>query len=357
MTREELEILAEERGNPCVTLSLNTHRTYPEHLQDAILLRNLVKEAEERLMEEYNKRDVQSLLARLASLDEEVDIHHNLDSLHIFLSNDTEKMVRSPFPTQANEVHISGSFALKHLIKDFNGTEHYHVLLLAQSGVHLYEAVNDVITGEVRNDAFPFKEKHFHADGSNKSDSKAADDHMREFLNRVDKAVVSVYHTTGKHAVVISTEDTYAKLQQVADVPGVYYGFAPINYNDVAMHTLAQQAWTLLAGIHHNRRAEAIQEMKAAIGQGKVITDLKEIYQAALDGRADLLIANNSFRQAVRMHENGQFDLVEDAKAPGVIDDITGDIAREVLTRKGRAVFTDQDELQTVGEIALKVRY
>jgi hypothetical protein len=40
-----------------------------------------------------------------------------------------------------------------------------------------------------------------------------------------------------------------------------------------------------------------------------------------------------------------------------VIDDITGDIAREVLTRKGRAVFTDQDELQTVGEIALKVRY
>ncbi len=75
--------------------------------------------------------------------------------------------------------------------------------------------------------------------------------------------------------------------------------------------------------------------MKAAIGQGKVITDLKEIYQAAIDGRADLLIANNSFRQAVRMHANGQFDLVDDAKAPGVIDDITGDIAREVLTRKG----------------------
>ncbi len=176
-------------------------------------------------------------------------------------------------------------------------------------------------------------------------------------MNRVDKAVVSLYNTTKKHVVVISTEDTYAKLQHVADVPAVYYGFVPMNYNDVAMHTLAHQAWTLLANIHHNRRAAAIQEMKAAVGQGKVITDLKEIYQAALDGRADLLIANNSFRQAVRMHENGQFDLVEDANAPGVIDDITGDIAREVLTRKGRAVFTNQDDLQTVGEIALKVRY
>ncbi len=110
---------------------MNTHRTYPEHLQDAILLRNLVKEAEERLLAEYTKRDIQALLDRLASLDEEIDIHHNLDSLHIFLSNDTEKMVRSPFPTQANEVHISGSFALKHLIKDFNGTEHYHPLACA----------------------------------------------------------------------------------------------------------------------------------------------------------------------------------------------------------------------------------
>lgn len=358
MTRKELEVLASERGNPCVTISLNTHRTYPDHLQDAIMLRNLVKEAEERLLAEHAKRDIQPLLDRLESLDEMIEIHQNLDSLHIFLSNDTEKVIRSPFPTEANEVQISGSFALKHLIKDFNGTEHYNILLLSQSGVHLYDALNDAITDEIRNDDFPFKDnKYFHGDSSHRSDSKAADDHLREYFNRVDKAVVREFNETGKHVVVICPEDTYSKLLQVADQPSVYYGFAPVNYNDVALHTLAAQAWELLSVIHHERRAEAIEEMKEAVGQGKVITDLQEIYQAALDGRAELLIANNSFRQAVRMNENGRFDLVDDAKAPGVIDDITGDIAREVLSRKGRAVFTSQSDLDVVGEIALKVRY
>lgn len=43
--------------------------------------------------------------------------------------------------------------------------------------------------------------------------------------------------------------------------------------------------------------------------------------------------------------------------ADGVIDDITSEIAWEVISKKGRAIFTTQDELKSLGEIALKVRY
>lgn len=358
MSKEQLEALAQERNNPCVSISFNTHRTFPDCDKDTIVLKNLVKETIERLLKEYNKRETQPLLDKLEALDETIDVRYNLDSLHIYLSNTTEHIHRSPWPCHSNDVKISQSFALKPVIQDLNRTEDYYILLMSQSGVHLYNATNDAIVDEVKNDDFPVSEnRHFFTDGISRSDAKGSDDQVREYLNQVDKAVVRAHNQTGKHCVVICTEDNYSRLTQVADKPGVYYGYDAINYNDTATHTLVKQAWKMLVDIHRKRRTTAISELKEAIGQGKVITDLREIYKAAIEGRADLLIANDGFRQSVKFGDNGDFDLVDNGKAPGVIDDITSDIAREVLSRNGRTVFTNQEELESVGKIALKIRY
>lgn len=358
MSHEELEKLAEERNKPCVSISLNTHRTFPDCQKDSILLKNLAKEAENRLLAEYGKREIQPLLNRIAGLETTIDERHNLDSLHIFLSNDTEQVFRSPWPTVENDVKISSSFALKPVIKDLNRTEDYYILLVSQSGVQLFNAVNDYIVDEVKNDDFPVGENQWYmTDGVSRSDSKASDDLVREYLNRVDKSLVRAHNASGKNCVVICTEDNYSRLMQVADKPSVYYGYSPIDYNNSSVHSIAPQAWQVLTDIHRKRRGEAIEELRVAVGQGKVITDLREIYKAALEGRADLLVTHTDFSQPVKMGENGDFDLVDDRKAPGVVDDITSDIVREVISRKGRTVFTAQEELEAVGSIALKVRY
>lgn len=60
--KQNLEQLALEKNSPCVTISLNTHRTHPDNTQDEIVLKNLIHEAEERVIQEYGKRDVASLL-------------------------------------------------------------------------------------------------------------------------------------------------------------------------------------------------------------------------------------------------------------------------------------------------------
>jgi hypothetical protein len=51
------------------------------------------------------------------------------------------------------------------------------------------------------------------------------------------------------------------------------------------------------------------------------------------------------------------FSFVNDLTLPEVIDDITSDIAWEVISKKGCAIFTNQEEFKTFGNIALKVRY
>lgn len=356
--KEQLQKLATEKNTPCVTISLNTHRTHPDNAQDEVLLKNLLKEAEERVIAEFGKRPVASLLEKIESFGQEIDVNYNLDSLHIFLSNNTQEIVKSAWETQNSGVNISESFALRPLIKNYNRSENYLIMLLSQSGVSLYEATNDGITNEIKNEDFPFSDnRHYNTHSDKGSDPKHLDNLVREFLNKVDKALVKVHKETDLKCLVVCTEDNYSRLLQVADKPAAYIDYTAIDYNNIATHQIAKQSWEIVKVAQSQKRSQAIEEMQEAVAQGKVLTDLQEIYQASIDGRGDLLIVHQDFSQAVIMKDERTFDIINDANLENAIDDITSNIAWEVISKKGRAIFTSQDEIKDLGKIVLKTRY
>jgi hypothetical protein len=356
--RQKLEKLATEINTPCVTISLNTHRTHPDSAQDAVQLKNLLKEAEERVINEFGKRPVSALLERLSEVENEIDENYNLDSLHIYLSNDTNEIIKSALPINKNGVFISNAFNIRFLMKSYNRSEEYYILLLSQSGVNLYNTINDGIIDEVENDDFPFSESSlYNTNPERVSDAKHLDNLVREFLNTVDKAVVKINNETGLNCVVICTEDNYSRLMQVADKPSVYIGFANIDYNNTAKHHIANQSWELIQELQHNSRTKAIEEIKEAVSKGGVLTDLQEIFQASMDGRGDLLIVHQDFSQPVLMTSERTFELTDDVNKENVIDDITSNIAWAVLSKNGRVFFTTQDEIKERGNIVLKTRY
>jgi hypothetical protein len=358
MQRTTVEKLADERSEPCVTISMNTHRTHPDNAQDSIVLKNHLKLARERIISAYGKRPVAALLERIATVEEGIDFNHGLDSLHIFLSNDTNEVIRSPWPLAADAVQVDEQFAIKPLIKALNRTEHYLVLLLSQSGVLLYHAMNDALVAEIKNEDFPFTKNLFYLTHPDKqSDGNQVDNMVREFLNGVDKAVCRVFNETAMHCVVVCTEDNYSRLMQVADKPSVYSSHVPVNYNDTSVHTILASAWEKVAEQQQQRRTDAIVEMQEAVGKGMVVTDLGEIFRAVNEGRGDLLITHDEYQQAVKMTGPDSFDLSDDVTLPGIVDDISDKIAWDVIAKKGRAIFTSQEEIKSLGDVVLKLRY
>ncbi|MGF1556164.1 baeRF3 domain-containing protein [Paucihalobacter sp.] len=355
---QKLEMLASEKNTPCVTISLNTHRTHPDNAQDEVQLKNLLSEAEERVVIEFGKRPVSGLLERLSEIEDDIDLNYNLDSLHIYLSNDTKELIKSAWLVKNPGVHISNTFNLISLIKNYNRSEEYYILLLSQSGVQLYNTINDIILNEVKNEDFPFSDnRHYNTHADRGSDSKHLDDLVREFLNKVDKAVVKIHNETGLKCIVICTEDNFSRLMQVADKPSIYLGHSAIDYNKIEEHNIVKQSWKLVQDLQYNKRTEAVEEMKAAISQNAVLTDLQEIYQAAIDGRGDLLVVHQDYSQAVNMTSDRTFELTDDVTKANVIDDITSKIAWAVLSKNGSVFFTAQEEIQELGDIVLKTRY
>ena len=121
--KQKLETLATEKGAPCVSISLNTHRTHPDNAQDRIRLKNLLHQAEERVINEYGKRPAESLLEKMASVEAEIDVNYNLESLHIFLSNDTKEIIKSTWPVNDDSIQVAESFDIRSLMKSLNRSE------------------------------------------------------------------------------------------------------------------------------------------------------------------------------------------------------------------------------------------
>lgn len=358
MKNELLDRLANDNSNPCVTISMKTHRTMPDCQKDEIRLKNLFKEATDRLVSEFGKKEVSGILDKMTKISETYDYRHSLDSLHIFLSNETFEVVKSPWSVDQNKVHISDGFAIKPLIIMSNRMAEYLILILSKSGARLFKAESDRIVEEIKNDAFPSTQNPYYlTDRTQTSDSEKMDNMLLEYFNTMDKEVVKVHNELGLNCVVVTTDDNFAKLRKVADKPSVYEAFTPVNYNDNSEHSIVKSAWGAIQDVQKKNRTASIEEMLDAVGKSQVTTDLAEIYRAAKEGRGALLVVHNDYHQAVKMTGEFSFDLIDDVTTPGAIDDITSVIAKEVISKKGKVVFTDQDEIKSLGEITLKLRF
>jgi hypothetical protein len=168
---------------------------------------------------------------------------------------------------------------------------------------------------------------------------------------------MKVHNETHLNCVVVSTKDNYNGLLQMADKPKLYLGLALVDNHNVAHDHIVKQTWEVIKVLQKESRTNAVGELKEAVSKGTVITDLQEIYQAAKEGRGDLLAVSQDFEQPVLMTSDKSFKIVNDVTLPNVIDDITSNLAWEVLSKKGRVVFLDGDQLQGLGNIALKTRY
>ncbi len=355
MNKYMFDKLASNVANPSVTISLNTHRTHPDNQQDVILLKNLIKEVVEKLK---NTTGGPKLIDKITDLADSIDVNQNLDSLHLFVSDTVNEVIRSPLKVANNNTSVADRFSLKPIIKLLNRTELYYIMVLSQSGVKLYEATNDAVTGEVQNGVFPIPESPFFLENNTrKSDGKRADNQVREYLNQVDKALVELYNTSDKECVVICTEDNYSRLMQVADKPQIYIGYAAINYNDTAPHNVAKQAWQLVKAQIDKSRADAIEEVSKAVGTGLVYTDLAHIFRAVSEGRGDLLVCNSTYRQLAKVTGDTTIELLDTQDQNDSHDDIVSEIALRVIERKGRVVFIDPDMVNGLGDVALKLRY
>jgi hypothetical protein len=360
MNKLDVQLLQSIRGYPAVTITLPTHRTSPDNKQDPIRVRNLVRQAAERLLGEFSKREIEPLLARLEKLAEEVDYRYTLDGLALFVNRDFGRKFYLPFSLKERIV-VDETFATRDLVFALNRTPRYWVLVLSEKPTRLFEAVRDSLT-EVDGHGFPLVhsgpggEIRLPTAGLQKAGYR--DEHHRQFFRQVDANFGELARHDPLPLVVVGVDRYLAFFNEVSAHKNTILTTVTGSHDKTPAHELAGLVWPLVKKNLAGQRARYLQELDAAVGARRFASGIEHIWRLAEAGRVDTLLVEEDYHFPARLDESGLIlTPAEDASAPDVIDDAVDELIETALAKGARVRFLDDGTLSQHQRIAAITRY
>lgn len=342
----------------CITIILNTHRTAPDNQKDKIVLKNLITEAENRLTESTDKRVATNLVERLKELEASIDHSHNLESLILFVNQEVSEIVRLPMKVE-DRVIIGDTFATRDLMRAIHTNSQYYVLVLSQEKSRLIEAFNDEVIKEVKGE-FPFKNNQFHTTNwVDKSNATRKDNLVAEYFNQVDKAVNEVRKQTGLPVLICSEESNYNDYLKIADEKNtIFQTFLNGNRVENKDHEIVKEAWSIMKEYLVNRNDTRIVALDKAVGSGKFLSDLNEIWKAIKDGKIQtVFVEQGLFKPALLIDD--EIEIVSEDKSDdnNYVDDILDELLELNMSFGGENVFLPKGKLDKFNGYGAITRY
>lgn len=342
----------------CVTIILNTHRTKPDNLKDGLTLKNLVKEAETRLLADESKREAKKLIDKLSALVASIDHNFNLESLILFVNENIAQYVRLPISVE-DRVVIDHTFATRDLVRALHFEANYYVLVLSQQKVRLIEAFNDKVIEEVGS-PFPIvNTKFFSTNKAELSNASRQTNLVNEFFNSVDKEVNTIRKQNSLPVLICSEEGNYHEYLKIADQKNsILETYLNKNRLDEKDHAIVTEAWKIVKEYTKNKNRERKSELIEAVNANKFLSDLTEIWKAVLEGRVQTIFIEQGLFQPAILENNLITPVAEEGRAnKEVIDDIYDEIIETSINFGGDVVFLEKGELTKFNGFGAITRY
>ena len=360
MNQQDVRLLQQITGYPCLTITLPTHRTSPENRQDPVRLKNLVKEATDRLLKEFDKREVEALLKRLENLTSTIDFRNTLDGLALFVNQDFGRVSYLPFALKERVV-IGETFFTRDLVHALNHSMRYWALVLSEKPTRLYEGFDHILI-EIEQGGFPMIHEGPGGEaplpgGFGIKKSAYRDEKHLQFFRKVDEALKPFLANDPLPLIVVGVDRFHAFFNEVSAHANAVIGTVAGSHDKTSPHELSKLVQPLVDKYRDEKRQEALEQLKRAVSERKFVSTVGEVWRMSHEGRGDLLLVEEDFHFPGRLDENGALVPAADPTAPDVMEDAVDKIIETVLNKQGRVVFVENGKLEEHRRIAMTLRF
>jgi hypothetical protein len=345
-----------------VTITLPTHRVWPDNQQDRIRVKNLVTDATNRLLGEFSKRELEPLLTRLDDLVAGIDFNYTLDGLVLAVNRDMAREYVLPFLLEERVV-VDETFFTRDLVRALARTRRYWVLALSEQHTRLYAATREHLH-EVTSGGFPMVHAGPGGDaplpgGLGVNTSSYRDNRHRAFFRDVDRSYYAFVADDDPLPLALAGIDRYqAFFREVSSRPGDIVASISGNVDHLSAHDLGRLIWPPVRDAFRSRNRLVLEDVEAAAGQHRLVSTLGEAWHQSVLGRGGLLVVEEGYHEPARINDRGMLDLqIEDPTAPDVLDDAVDEVITSVLDKGGQVAFVDDGDLALHDRIALILRY
>lgn len=356
MLKEQILELQKEQSFPSITIMLPTHRNFLETEKDKIFLKNLAKECEEKLLLKINKKETEYFLDKIKNVISNIDYHHLLDGLGIFVNRNKEFTFIFPFGVPKLSV-VDDTFETKFLIKRFNRNVRYWLLSVAEKPTRLYEGYDTNLI-EMTHSGFPIDIDEVldqHPDRIKLTYEKFQTEKFRQFVRYVDSRFNELKKNNNLPVIVVGGTKTLSTFQEVTDRKDVI-GTIVGSFNKANQMQLAKSAFHIVSEHRKKVRDEVLNKFKAEFNKGKASMGLLEVWMLANQGRIKTLLVEENYHQPAKFKENTPI-FINKSEGPYELDDIVDELIEIVFIKNGNVLFYEDNLLKDFQRIGAILRY
>lgn len=366
ITMTELKTLLTGYSGWHVSLFMPTHQADRETEQDPIRLKNLLREAEQRLQDKgLRSPDVREMLKPAQRLLQEPGFWRNQShGLAIFFTPKAFHYYRLPLPFEELVV-IANRFHLKPLLPFFANDGHFYILALSQNQVRLLEGTRHTVD-EIDLESMPQsmaealqferfdKQLQFHTGTSSAGTgdrramfhghdpSDEGKSRILRWFHKIDDELPNLLVGRQSPIVLAGVEYLFPLYKEANSYPHLVKEGIPGNPEELRPEELHAQAWPLVEPFFMQAQEQAAAQYRQLSGTGQNTTDVKETVLAAHHGRVDVLFV------ALGVQVWGNFDpstnTVHVHQAPEPGDEDLLDLAAIQSILKGGTVYAVEPE-------------
>jgi len=361
MNRNELLELQSVREYPSLSILSPTHRTFPENQQDIIRVKNLIKEAKRRLLNEFGKLESEEMIEMLEEITEGIDYNNTLDGLAIFVNKRVAKIFYLPFNV-LERVIIDETFATRDLVFAINRSPRYWVLALSEKPTRLFEGFRDTLN-EIKNDDFPVvyevpAESESSPGGKDIKNPKYRADQSKIFFREVDNKFSKYFKEEKLPIGLLGVDKNLSFFKGVTSSSNYIKTTVSGNYDKMNPHELSKIIWAPMKKEFNKARQEVFGRIEKAINSKKFVSGIDEVWQTTEQGKGDTLIVEEDFHTSARIDpETQHLILTDEMDKPGVMEDAVDEVIENVIAKGGRVVFVNNGSLEKYSRIAMILRY
>ncbi len=359
---DKIRPLLDVRGDPAVSIVMPLDPPRPGTTRHRIRLRNLHAAARNQVLEWYTGREAKAVLDRLDEAMAAVDLSRPGLGVVVFATRDIAEAHMAPFPVH-EAVAVDSTLLTRSLIQGLRRSPRYRVLVVSEKRIRLFDAVRDHLA-EIDEGGFPMQADFAPLDrravAGRFALEGAGDDRetLRTFYRRVDTALREICRGDPLPLVLAGVERSVARFEEVARAHGQeVIGRVRGNYGFLSSRDLGAITWPVARHHLRQRRREVVARLVKAVGEGRAVTGIDEVWRLAGDGRGNLLVVEEDYRHEPSMLKDGRLVPAPVSLGPDVITDPVDEVVESVVRSGGIVEFVPSQQLGELGRIGLLLRW
>jgi hypothetical protein len=383
LSRNELEMLANVSNGLCLSISMPTEIAGPETEQNSIRLKNLLSEAQRKLMEAgMASEEATEVLAPAADLIEDRNFwQHQSEGLALFLTEDSFFQYRLPIRFE-NSLVMGPHFHLKPVMPLLTGNGDFYILALAQGENRLFHATRYTVeeldaeqipksladalwyyeqqpmiqNRSARAPGLRGAEKSGQFHGQGEGDPRNNKDYIIEYFRHIDAGLTDFLKNEEPPLVLAGVEYLLPIYQEANTYDNLVEEGITGSPKMLKGEELRDQAWEIVRKHFDAPRLQAFEQFNNMTGTGLAVTNIEEIIPAAYYGRVEtLFVAHDMCRWGRFDPDANQLEFSEEPNTDN--EDLLDRAAVQTFLNSGTAYVVDVSQIPGSGEIAAILRY